>query len=73
MIMIPNSCFSILHVPYNQDRVQNNTFINMTLPGTGLNVSWGGKWTDMVLEFGDSQLGFEDQYDKNLFDLDDYS
>ena len=45
----------------------------MTLPGTGLNVSWGGKWTDMVLEFGDSQLGFEDQYDTNLFDLDDYS
>lgn len=70
--MVPNSCFSVLHVPWTYDRVSNNSKINMTLPGTGLSDIWEGKWMDMVLEFGFSQEGYENSYDKDLFNLDDY-
>ena len=54
MIMVPNSCFSVLHVPYSYDKITNTSTINMTLPGTGLSELWEGRWMDLVLEFGSS-------------------
>lgn len=72
MIMIPNSCFSVLHVDYDEDKVQNDTYVNMTLEGTGLNEIWNGTWMDMVLEFGSTELAKEGFYDRDRFNLSDY-
>lgn len=60
LIMIPNSCFSVLHVPIEYDRVLNSTSINLTLPGTDFNETWNGSWMDMVVQFGNSMDGYED-------------
>ena len=71
--MIPNSCFSVLHVPIEYDRVLNSTSINLTLPGSDFNETWNGSWMDMVVQFGNSMDGYEDQYDTDAFNLSDYA
>ena len=50
--MIPNSCFSVLNVDSEYDRVQNDSSINVVLPGSDFDQIWNGTWMDLVLQFG---------------------